>query len=299
MLEPFEYTGLWWIPENPENKIAGILRYIPGEWAKLDLIGSFKDVRELTRTSRFDIILGVIIDGGMITLYKCIETRTRISSPGTIATSFVCNVVFFGGFFYNINEIKFREISVNYLHLDEWINISGFSFTFPNRGIKEGITIRYKLPEILEADINEDWKIEIGFSSSGPSLSQVQKNLNIEQTTFIIFKPKNEKNYEEYIEKIYQIQNFLSLAVMKPVFPLIIEGQTESNKALFEGKIFYPPIKIFYKIASYYKKEEIAPYKMLFSFKDIADNFQSFINNWFKKMEFITSSSSPIFCNIA
>jgi hypothetical protein len=29
IMNQFEYNGLWWLPENPTNKISGILRFHP------------------------------------------------------------------------------------------------------------------------------------------------------------------------------------------------------------------------------------------------------------------------------
>ena len=42
--EPFEYKGYWWKPDDPENKVAGVLTYKPGENIVLELIGTFDQV---------------------------------------------------------------------------------------------------------------------------------------------------------------------------------------------------------------------------------------------------------------
>ena len=39
--EPFEHKGYWWKPNNPDNKVAGVLTYKPGESIVLELIGTF------------------------------------------------------------------------------------------------------------------------------------------------------------------------------------------------------------------------------------------------------------------
>jgi hypothetical protein len=48
--EPGEWAGLWWLPEEPENQIPGVLRYLPDGKLELSLIGAFEE-RLMTTTS--------------------------------------------------------------------------------------------------------------------------------------------------------------------------------------------------------------------------------------------------------
>lgn len=38
MLEAFEFRGLWWLPEQPKERVAGVLTFSQDE-ASLELIG--------------------------------------------------------------------------------------------------------------------------------------------------------------------------------------------------------------------------------------------------------------------
>ena len=82
MIKEFEYKGIWWLPDNPEKRISGTLRFTPNEGAILDLIGSFKDIKNINKTLEPEIVLGISSNGKNITLYKCIEKKLSISSPG-------------------------------------------------------------------------------------------------------------------------------------------------------------------------------------------------------------------------
>ena len=42
MEEGFEYQGHWWAPEEPDEKLPGILRFDPEEGATLSLFGSLR-----------------------------------------------------------------------------------------------------------------------------------------------------------------------------------------------------------------------------------------------------------------
>ena len=39
------FKGYWWLPENPNNKVAGILTYTPGERMCLELLGGFENAK--------------------------------------------------------------------------------------------------------------------------------------------------------------------------------------------------------------------------------------------------------------
>ena len=74
MMDKFEYEGIWWLPDEPEKQVSGTLRFTPNEGAILDLIGSFKDIKEINK-----IILGISSNGKNITLHKCFETKSNVS----------------------------------------------------------------------------------------------------------------------------------------------------------------------------------------------------------------------------
>lgn len=41
--KPADWTGHWWLPEDPDNTVAGVLRYDPAAGLRLDLIGGFEN----------------------------------------------------------------------------------------------------------------------------------------------------------------------------------------------------------------------------------------------------------------
>ena len=40
------FKGYWWLPNNPEKKVAGVLTYTPAEHILLELIGAFDSDEE-------------------------------------------------------------------------------------------------------------------------------------------------------------------------------------------------------------------------------------------------------------
>jgi hypothetical protein len=94
--ESAEWAGLWWLPDDPDNQIPGVLRYEPGKGLALSLIGAFEDrimsspspgvtaIHEGHRT--WDVIHGAA-EQREITLLACVPTASmrtmgaRVKSP--------------------------------------------------------------------------------------------------------------------------------------------------------------------------------------------------------------------------
>ena len=46
--EKLECKGYWWLPNNPNETVAGVLTYIPDEKILLELIGAFDSKKDLS-----------------------------------------------------------------------------------------------------------------------------------------------------------------------------------------------------------------------------------------------------------
>ena len=283
MIKKFEYEGIWWLPTEPEKQISGTLKFDPTQGAVLDLIGAFKEVKDFNNLSEPKIILGISSNGKKITLYRCLETKSSLSAPGLHISSFYIDKIFVGVHFQKVEDIRFKNLSIHYSHLDEWANISGFNIQF-----KEGIRIDYKQPKSIQATINDDLKIFIDISVTYPLMSVVQKEATIEQETYVRVEPSEEKIFEEYLRIMYHIQNFLSIGITEPVHPLIIKGKTEANKTQIEKNEYYPPVDIFYALPYTLDiSKTIPPFDMLFTFSDIHDQFEQFLKKWLEKVDLL------------
>jgi len=285
MMDKFEYKGRWWLPDKPEKQVSGTLRFTPNEGAILELIGSFKDTKDILKP---EIILGISSNGKKITLHKCFETKcfetktkSNVSFPGLLTSSFYANEIFVGAHFQKSEDIKFRELSIRYSYLDEWVNISGFNIQYPD---EKEIVIKYKEPEPIQTSIGEDCKIFIEIQVTRPTHSIVQKEASIKQRTYIRIEHSVEKSLEEYWNIMRHIQNFLSLGVTEPVCPLTVKGITESIKDM--------PYNLPVEVEIYRHSPEVSktpktlyPYDMLFTFKDISDRFEILLKNWFEKAD--------------
>lgn len=283
MKEAFEYNGLWWLPNKPDNKVCGILKFVPKKEILLDLTGTLENSDEdFNRATLIDVIHGLTSDGKEITLHRCFEIKRSFGS-GFPISSYDCDIILVGAHYNSYTNIVFKEMYINYSNLDQWININGFDIQIRPGG--ESI-IKYKKPNKIKALINRDLHLGIAFSSKGPNENIVQRETRIEQTAYIGIRFSEQKHLSEFKNINFIIHNFLSLAIGVPVHPLSIIGYASENNS--------EQVMIFYRsLDSPRTSEIINPYKMLFTFEDISTRFEDFLSNWINKAELL----SPV-CNL-
>jgi len=288
-MEEFEYSGIWWLPENPENQVSGTLKYNPRDGATLILVGSFKEEKNFNIFIQPKMILGVTSNGKYITLYKCFETKFNMSFPGLLNSAFKVSVIIIGCHFGKEEDIVFSSLSLSYSNLNEWTGISGFrlkpKFNQENRLIK--FEVLYEFPEKIEAKFDK-YNISIDFNFNTKRENGYE--LNLKQTTVFKIEPNNPFHLNEYLdEHLYNIQNFLSLAIGTAAYPLIIIGKSKASiTKLNDGTIVYNDILIFYKLGTLVDlSKKVYEFDMLFSFKDISDNFEIILKNWIEKSEIL------------
>jgi len=288
-MEGFEYSGIWWLPEDPEKRAAGTLKFDPKEGSRLDLIGTFKELKDLNVFREPKIILGLTSNGKYITLYKCIETKFNINFPGFSNSSFLIGMVIVGCHFAKEEDILFNSLSISYSNLDEWAGISGFKqkteFNQESHLIK--FDILYEPPQKIEADLGK-YKAHITFNFN--SKSDLIYEFNLKQTTLFKMESAAPTNFNSYIDEIAgYARDFFSLAIGKAIYPKMIIGKSNASFIkLPDGEIVFNDILIFYKLGPFVDfSKRVLRHEMLFTYKDISDNFELYLNNWVNKSELL------------
>lgn len=282
MTTSFEYKGVWFLPENPDKQVAGTLKFSPTEGAILELIGSFKGIEKMNQLTEQDIILGYC--GKRITLYECREIRSQIGTDTVQSSNFYAQAVFLDVHFQKKEDVKFKKLAAHYLHLDEWVYITGFEIFRPT-GVK-GITVNYTLPNQIPISEYEGCKIAIEIKATGPTLPPPQRELKIKEKTFITIESPEEKPFEEHMKMADRIQNLLSLAAINPSRPEILYGYTKAYTVEKENVVIYPAIEAVMRLAFPAEAQKpLMPHEMLFNYSDIKEKTNTVFQNWLKKQK--------------
>lgn len=288
MTEPFEYKGIFWLPNKPNEQIHGILKYEPENGTTLDLIGAFN-----RQEDKFDFILGFTENGKSVTLYNSFEIQRGFSLPGMDTSKIFANFAIIGSEHLDtLPKLKFQKATIYLKHLDEWVN-KREGFKIDQNWKEKEVTINYKLPEGVETKIGNKFKLTINPTAKGPSLNIVQKEAKITQRINCVFGYNRKKSFNEILADISHFEQFLTLCSQRPTHPIEFYLLNKDEEGKFTKRFdVYHQIKIDKET-----KKDLTPFDFLVQFKPIEKSFDTIINKWYSSQAVLETCYIPFFNN--
>jgi hypothetical protein len=144
--------------------------------------------------------------------------------------------------------------------------------------------ISYKKPDTHQANVDD---FLISFFTTGPFMERSSAGrFVLSQKAWVTIKANaGEKKLDTFLGIMRRIQDFLTLGIGNPTYPVEIECFTEVKKQAFDnGKEYYPPVQILYDRPWRIKPiQQSHPSKMLFTLKTLQGRLESYLNEWFSK----------------
>ncbi|MGH9430974.1 MAG: hypothetical protein ACRD3T_05470 [Terriglobia bacterium] len=198
-LGEFEIRGTWWLPENPDNRVAGVLSYRPRHMVNLELDSPLHNpfvtvadgIESLwLEPIRSEAMLGTGLDGALCTLLNTVESGTTV----------LARYLLLGNHFECEKAATFESAEFHLTGLEEWTGQSPLVPTIGMLGIplwlemqKEpekafSINIAYKKATLLEFEVpSRGCRIWIG---SGVDVStEIYHSLTITHAASIFVQP--------------------------------------------------------------------------------------------------------------
>lgn len=284
-----EYKGFWFLPDNPENHVAGILYFEAYKEIRLELIGGFNelidDISQMFSPKPVDIIHGITSENKKVSLFVCNRSgssRTLLSSFSLI--NYKCQYFIKGKHLSSITEEIFSQIKVNLNSLYRWCpsGMIQHSMRFENENQFVETNFSISKTHYWEKTVTiDDFKITL-FGEGKFSSSTDSRDYNLTQNTFLNITNLGLKgSFLELLNKVELFKQFLSLASLSSVNLLEITLFDDDDYAeLKNGGKALIPISL-YTIEN--EKNEKEPYlhQFLFSMKDIGDIFPDVISRWY------------------
>lgn len=288
MVERFEYKGAFWLPENPNEHVYGILKYSPENGVNLDLIGAFP-----RQSDKFDLILGFTENGKFVTLYNSFETNRSFGMPGIETCKIYSNFAIIGSeHLSKLSSLKFQKATIYLKYLDEWVN-KREGFRIQESQKEKTVTINYKLPKSIETNIANRFKLTINATAKGPGLNIIQKEAKITQRINCILSYHRKKSFNNILEDINHFEQFLTLCSQRPTHPTEYYLLNKDKDGRFTKRFdVYHQIRI-----DETAKKDLTPYDFLVQFKSIEATFDRIINNWFTSQSKLETCYTPYFNN--
>lgn len=289
-----EYKGFWFLPENSNNKIPGILYFKADREVKLELIGGFdSDMSKLLFSTPIEIIHGMTYKNEQVSLLMCRKSVTWNTSSEYPISTYFCKYLILGKHLTNIEEPLFNKLRVNISSLFNW---------YPSARIKNSILFSAD-DEVIETNIkicdSDYWENEVKidnefslkfFGAANFSIDSEHKDYNLSQDTYIELGTTNSKrSFLDLLNKVQLFRQFLTLASLS--------ANSYSELILFDDSDFQKTAKgktIFKKVFLFFidRKDNIESNnnEFLFTHNEISSIFPDIIVKWYDLKE----SLSPI-----
>ena len=122
--EPFEHKGYWWKPNNPDNKVAGVLTYKPGESIVLELIGTFDKENDAVvaflNKSEEIVVHGALENAKKVTLLKCHPSGSVNLSSFFPVIRYNCMCCFIGRHYTGLDDEGGFRMAIHFPELSYW-----------------------------------------------------------------------------------------------------------------------------------------------------------------------------------
>jgi hypothetical protein len=284
-MEAAEYKGLWWIPGNDDDQVAGFMTFSPEEGVRLSLIGSTRAFTEFGSAGDREVIVGVTTDGKEITLVDCLPSNEVISWPGIPTQEFRATTALVGAHFPSVQALNFNKIAIRYSYLADWAGISGFRREIDTKDNQfTELRLTYVFPEDLMAEVDfGNLCLTYAFNTAGDLL----RDAVLHQEVFI----RAERNEPTPLDvwhslAIGPLQNFLTLATARPNSIVNLTGFSPENAVTTSRGEREIPIEILFR--QFYDQRErqrLIPHDMLFMLNEIQGRFDSVLRDWLRVAE--------------
>lgn len=283
-----EFKGFWWLPQNEEDRLHGILKFSNEDGAILELFGAFD-----LELKEYEIILGFTSDGKYITLYNSFDIRRGFSAPGFDTCIIYSNFMIIGDeHFEKKSGLKFHQSIIYLKNLDEWVN-KRESFEIDQNWKEKEVNIKYKLPDSKKIDINNHFSLSINPTAKGPARNIVQKEVKITQRINCTFNYKRKRSLDQILEDISNLEDFLTLCSQRQTYPL--EFRLAYKKPKAKKSIFFD---VYYQVTKPTRlQKDLNPFDFLVYYRNIQNKFEVVIKNWFNTKDSLNTCYIPYFNN--
>jgi hypothetical protein len=294
MIKNEEYKGFWFLPNDTENKVPGILYFEANKEIRLELIGGFetnlKDVlKNILSNKTLEIIHGVTNKNEKINLLIC-NGHSNVNIPSDFQTTkYICQYFIKGKHLSSIHEQTFNRIQAGLTYLYDWCplgtikNSIKFSEDEKTSEIIVSLDKQNYWEKIISIDSGYELKI-LGDSSFNGSYDHSE--FHFSQNTLVeITHNKSEISFADLLNKVGLFKQFLSLATLSPINYLQLTLFDNSNFHEYKsGEKIFNPISLYF----IEDKEVISKNKshhFLFGYKDIEAVFPDILKTWYNSKE--------------
>ncbi len=272
MNENFQIYGEWWLPNNEENRISGILSYDTKTGIKLDLIGSFIEEISDWRVER-EVIIGVTDEFSRVYLYESYEIQSQLRSTSDMVTrSYIKPKYIILDKYGNMElgddaTLDIQEIEYHPKYLSNWVG--SVNFTHNSNG--ENRSIEYRFPPDIQILNSSSLSLAISFNNTD-SISSFNRRVIIQSTPFVKLTREEPQSPNWFLGQICRIHWFFNYIwkIKIPCLKIMI---------IKDGRSF-PLYTNIWSLLQENEQERSGPFSVQFDDFELV-NLQNIVRNWF------------------
>jgi hypothetical protein len=291
---PINFKGYWWLPEKPELKIPGICKVSESGKISLELVGLLDLEKFNEKDNKEQIVLGQTERGKSATLIECFYVTRKLHIPGIPKSTLRAGRLLVGAHF-NHDDPEFFQILFSIEGLDQWLGLTGISVIHDLHN--NSFSINYRKPSVIKYNIAEGIDLSIVFSFSAPSFCNITE-VKVTQQAYFVLDFNEPKQLKELLSYVYQFNNFLCLALDKPVALTSMAVSSWDIVKEIAGKTSPVDIEVYYQSLPHTEKPpNVQKHHMLFSYIEISESLGEIISGWLNNYQKLESAFNLYFAS--
>lgn len=288
LLDNFQFEGVWWLPQKPDQRFTGILYVRGGQSVELELIGSFQEPKDVNFLTGFspEIILGVSTENKPCTL---VNTHLYSSSPfsSVPVSKFYVSRLYYGALFQAETDIKFERLRLELTYLEPWLGRNPFGIEFTEKGKPVQVSISVPDLPVLETEIGNP-SARFSLHSGVGFHQEHSKRITLTQSAWIRIEPPAPQHRRWYEEIARDVENLFTLLMGVPVYPQSLTGfLTATDNSVQSEKPTIQPVEVYFSLLNPKIREGLSPGEMPLPYVVLSDQMPDLIRNWFAKAELL------------
>ena len=287
-----EYKGYWFLPSNPDNKVAGVLIYYPNEKIELELLGCFGEYswNILDENDEEDIIYGKTAENKEITLIDNFRSLKINFSADFPIVRYTCSYMVIGKHVKGLDEKRSYWAKARIPELSFWCQPMAIAttMTFDKNNNSKMINMsfsaefRSRKNDIISVKVNGDTTVKV---KKAVRYNGDQFAPEVEQFSYLEIRKKEKSSIREIVSDIFMFEQFLSLATLSIVKCSKITLFDKSSYQRLGGTRLYREIHFIhaFRERNNLQSAESKRFRNLFEYSDIKDVYPAIIKKWYNE----------------
>lgn len=290
--QKLEYKGYWYLPSDPDKRVAGVLTYYPNEKILLELLGCFGEytLEIFTENGDEDIIYGRTADGKEIALLNNFRSLKINSGADFPIVRFTCNFMVIGSHVKGLDDKRNYWATARIPELTLWCQpealtttmLSGKNKSIERINVSFSTEFRSRKDVISRVKVNENTTINIkrGVRYNGDHLAP-----EIEQYSYLEIRKKEKASIKDILTDIFMFEQFLSFAMLSVVKCSRITLFDKYKYQQIKNTRYYREIHIIHAFTE--RRSLQAPsskaFRHLFDYTAIKDVYPEILKKWYNE----------------